>query len=129
MNSRQQQAKETKEHIMAVALKLIEIYTYDKLSINKICSKANVSTGAFYHYFKSKQELIVEGYKNCDDYFSEHILKDLKGKNYVEKIVEYISCQMKYANKLGIDLMLQLYKTQITDATESSGRNACWLFP
>ena len=118
MTQRQQQAMETKEHIMSVALNLLKDYPYDKLSLHKICTEAKVSTGAFYHHFKGKQDLIVEGYKNCDEYFSEHILNELVGDTYTDRIKEYLICQMKYAQNVGIDIMIQLYKAQITEAND-----------
>jgi AcrR family transcriptional regulator len=106
---------ETKERIMETARELCKKYTYDKLSVDLICKESGVSIGAFYHHFKSKQGLIIEGYGECDNFFKENIIGKLKSKNSVERILEYIDYQMEYALDIGIDLMKEVYKTQITE--------------
>lgn len=118
MNNRQLQAKITKEHIMKTAKELIKKYSYDQLSIDLICKTAGVSTGAFYHHFKSKQGLIIEGYGECDNFFKENVIGKLKSKEPIERIVEYIDYQMEYATNIGIDLMTEVYRTQITEGTD-----------
>lgn len=118
MNNRQLQAKATKEDIMKISKELIKQYSYDQISVDLICKKAGVSTGAFYHHFKSKQGLIIEGYGECDNFFRESIIGKLKSKDPIERILEYIDCQMKYAIEIGIDLMIEVYKTQITDGAD-----------
>jgi TetR/AcrR family fatty acid metabolism transcriptional regulator len=118
LNNRQLQAKTTKEDIMRIAKELIKEYSYDGLSIDLICKKAGVSTGAFYHHFKSKQGLIIEGYGECDNFFRENIMVKLESKDPIERILEYIDYQMKYATDIGIDLMIEVYKTQITEGTD-----------
>jgi TetR/AcrR family fatty acid metabolism transcriptional regulator len=115
LNIRQLQAKTTKEHIMKTVKDLSEKYSYEELRIDLICKKAGVSTGAFYHHFKSKQGLIIEGYGECDNFFKENIIGKLKSEDPIERILEYIDCQMKYANDIGIGLMIEVYKTQITE--------------
>ncbi|MCT4687101.1 TetR/AcrR family transcriptional regulator [Vallitalea sp.] len=117
MNKRQLQAIETKERIMKTAKELCKKYTYDKLSVDLICKEAGVSVGAFYHHFKSKHGLIIEGYWECDKFFQEKIIGKLRSKDPIERILEYIDYQMEYALNIGIDLMTEVYKTQITEGT------------
>lgn len=118
MNNRQLQAKMTKEHIMKTVKNLSKKYSYDELSIDLICKKAGVSTGAFYHHFKSKQGLIIEGYGECDNFFKENIIGKLKTQDPIERLLEYIDYQMDYAIYNGIDLMIEVYKSQITEGAD-----------
>jgi len=53
-----EQKKKTKDQILLTALSLFLKQGYSDVSVNKISSKAGVSKGGFYHYFKSKQELL-----------------------------------------------------------------------
>lgn len=117
MNSRQIQAIRTKEKILHAAMKLSDDFGYEDMSIQMICKAAGVSTGAFYHHFKGKQDLIIAGYSSCDDYFKVHVLGKLKSQTTRNKILEYIDYQMKYALLIGIDLMTQVYRVQITEGT------------
>jgi len=55
----QQRSEETRTKIMEAAIKLFSISGYNKASVDDICSEAGISKGAFYHHFKSKQELFL----------------------------------------------------------------------
>ncbi|MCC8060170.1 MAG: TetR/AcrR family transcriptional regulator [Clostridiales bacterium] len=49
---------ETKTRIIEAGKKILRQYGYQQMTIEEICTEAKVSTGSFYHFFKSKQELI-----------------------------------------------------------------------
>ncbi|MCG8307725.1 MAG: TetR/AcrR family transcriptional regulator [Cytophagales bacterium] len=55
----------SKENIQNVALKLFLTKGYN-VGINEIIEQANTSKGAFYHHFKSKEQLFME---TIDEYF------------------------------------------------------------
>ena len=55
----QSRALETHITILNTALALFSQNGYDATSVAKICQKANVSKGAFYHHFPSKQALFL----------------------------------------------------------------------
>ena len=54
-----------KENIQNVALKLFLTKGYN-VGVNEIIAQANTSKGAFYHHFKSKEQLFLE---SIDEYF------------------------------------------------------------
>lgn len=55
----QQRSEETRTKILESAIKLFSIHGYNKASVDDICKEAGISKGAFYHHFKSKQELFL----------------------------------------------------------------------
>ncbi len=55
----QQRSEETRIKIMDAAAKLFSRQGYNKASVDDICEEAGISKGAFYHHFKSKQELFL----------------------------------------------------------------------
>jgi AcrR family transcriptional regulator len=55
----QQRSEETRTKIMEAAIKLFSSTGYNKASVDEICAEAGISKGAFYHHFKSKQELFL----------------------------------------------------------------------
>ncbi|MGO3017992.1 MAG: TetR/AcrR family transcriptional regulator [Anaerococcus sp.] len=115
MTNRQKQANKTKKNIMDTSWRLIKEYGYDSVTIKQICEEASVSTGAFYHHLRNKDEIIIEGYLECDNYFDEYVIHNLKSKNAIDKILEYMEHQTKYAEKLGINLMTQIYRAQLIE--------------
>ena len=55
----QQRSEETRTKIMESAVKLFSTQGFNKASVDDICGEAGISKGAFYHHFKSKQELFL----------------------------------------------------------------------
>ena len=66
LNKRQRQALATKLKITEKAMELIKTYGLDSIKVTDICESANISVGAFYHYFNSKQDLIENAYMKID---------------------------------------------------------------
>lgn len=56
----QQRSEQTRRQIMQSALTLFSKSGYQSTSVAEICRNAQVSKGAFYHHFKTKQALFLE---------------------------------------------------------------------
>src|SRR5258706_6356884 len=52
-------ATDTKERLLEAALQLIWEESLGAASVDAICEKAEVRKGSFYHFFKSKEELVA----------------------------------------------------------------------
>lgn len=50
---------DTKERLMETALAMISKQSYGTVSVDDICTQANVRKGSFYHFFPSKCDLAV----------------------------------------------------------------------
>lgn len=109
LNSRQQQAINTKNKLYKIALELIDSKGYDNIKIDDICKKAHVSIGSFYNYFKSKNDILIEIYKRGDDYFRNEVANNLDSIYSADQILEYFRNYAKYNVKSGIDTTKQLY--------------------
>jgi AcrR family transcriptional regulator len=59
-NGRAAKSRQTKQHIFEAAEELLKKGGYEQLSVRNICSLANVSNGSFYHYFRSKDDMLAE---------------------------------------------------------------------
>lgn len=55
----QQRSEETKARILEAAVKQFSVNGYNKASVDSICEQAGVSKGAFYHHFKTKQDVFL----------------------------------------------------------------------
>ena len=49
----------TKTKLLNSALKLVRTHGYEATSVDELCQDAGVSKGAFFHYFKGKEDLAV----------------------------------------------------------------------
>ncbi|MFU8827643.1 MAG: TetR/AcrR family transcriptional regulator [Brevefilum sp.] len=70
----QMRGAETRNTILDVSIELISKNGYDATSVAEICQQAEVSKGAFYHHFSSKQELFLAmmetWLETVDDFFT-----------------------------------------------------------
>jgi len=76
LTERTLRAQKTKKKLFHSAAKLIDKHGYDNVTIEEICRKAEVSVGAFYHYYNSKSDIIVEFFKEIDYYYEEKVVPE-----------------------------------------------------
>ncbi len=68
-------AQKTKKKISNAAMSLFNKHDINDVRIADICQQAGVSVGLFYHYFKSKDDLIFSAFKDTDNYYTEEVKK------------------------------------------------------
>lgn len=112
LNKRKIQAMETKNKIYNIAIELISKYGYDNVSIDEICKHSQVSKGTFYHHFTAKEDVIISLYKEEYEYFFNNI-KETPMSSALDELVEVICFHVKYAEKKGLDIVKQVYKSQL----------------
>lgn len=108
LTKRQLQAIDTKNKIYNVAIDLMERKGFDNITIEEIAKKAGVSIGSFYHYFNSKNDILVEIYKIGDEFF-QNVRDGFKGQTPLEKVVEFFNYYATLNVSTGIDTAKQLY--------------------
>ena len=90
--SKKRNPEETREKILDVSLELFRTKSYEKTTILDIVEAMKASRGAFYHHFKSKEEVlcaILERKENADwDEYFENLLNNssLNGIKKLRKI-------------------------------------------
>lgn len=108
LTKRQLQAIDTKNKIYNVAIDLMERKGFDNITIEEIAKKAGVSIGSFYHYFNSKNDILVEIYKIGDEFF-QNVRDNFKGQTALEKVIEFFDYYATLNVSTGIDTAKQLY--------------------
>jgi len=98
---------------MDTALGLFDRKGYEKVSINDICREAGVSTGAFYHHFKSKDQILIEEFMKTDEFYRELIVEVSGIDDYLEKLENFTASTMEYLAGMGLARLKVTYHTQI----------------
>lgn len=111
--SRQLQALATKQKIFSCAVSLFAQKTYENVTVQDICSEAEVSVGAFYHHFKSKENILDEGYRLFDQR-SEEAWNSGHPDSPLEAIQFLISVQARSMEGMGPPAVLQYFKNQLS---------------
>ncbi len=70
---RKAQGHITEQRLIEAAQALMVHSGYDAVSIRDICRQAGVTTGAFYHHFRSKEEMLEKGGEQLDLYIRRQL--------------------------------------------------------
>lgn len=116
MTSRKQQSIASRQRILDAALRLTGERGFDNVTIQDICTEAGMSVGAFYHYFKKKEAIILAWYGLADEYFDAEVMPRLRASDmsYGEKIEEFAREQVAFGVRYGPDYIAQLYRAQLS---------------
>ncbi|MCD8368858.1 MAG: TetR/AcrR family transcriptional regulator [Clostridiales bacterium] len=107
--TRAEQAKITKNHIYETALCLFQNNNYDKVTVSQICKEAGVSVGNFYHYYTSKEEVLMEKYLEFDEWLDDlNLTKDVNSC-----ILDIIDLQVNGAVEIGSKVFLKVMETHL----------------
>ena len=103
----------TRQAIFDTAIALFAKRGYDKVTIDDICDKVGVTKGAFYNYFESKDQIILEEFMRMDDHYVKvaHDIADLKSS--AEKLRVFNREAVKLMADLGVTMMKVVYHSQI----------------
>ena len=105
-----------KDKIMLAAKKRMDNKTFDSLTIRDICKEAEVSIGSFYHYFKTKDDLIIELYsKNADDVESKAYQHATESHAW-DLLRDYVDFQIEEARQTPLDRLKYIYTYNINHA-------------
>lgn len=104
----------TKQKIYDAALELFARHSYEEVTIRDICTKAGVSIGIFYHYYKAKENILSEslGYEQFDDFIKERWAA-YERTTPLDNIRFLVRLQLETAVKMGYQLMVFFYKHQL----------------
>lgn len=88
---RQLHAQETRRAILAAAAQLSRQGRFDKMTVRDVCTAAGVTTGAFYHHFSSKEDLLRQGFTSVDVFLEKALepCRDLPPLDRLEALVKF----------------------------------------
>ncbi|MFT9076515.1 TetR/AcrR family transcriptional regulator [Ethanoligenens sp.] len=110
--NKRQHPSQIQQNIFQIALELFRTAGYEATTIQDICEKADVSVGAFYYYYKSKEDILNDSYRECDHLLDEkygHVVFD----DPITGILEILSSMSQSIQEQGFRVPAQFYKNQI----------------
>ncbi len=113
LTKRQNQAIETRNQIYDAAIELMDKKGFENMTIVEIADKANVSVGSFYHYFKSKNDILVEIFQRSDDYFTNEVAAKLGKQSVTKEIVTYFDYYARFCLDTGLATSRQIYRPTV----------------
>ena len=114
------QGRKTRQKLFDTSTELFSKYGYDKVTIDDICEKIGVSKGAFYTHFESKDQVLVENFKQVFDYYDEISVDLAKFKNSFQKLDAFNTYAMKRIKKIGLLTVKRAYHIEMTPGKKKS---------
>lgn len=112
LNTRQLQAKNTKNLILNSLLDLLNSKSFAQITVKEICDKANISVGGFYHHYRNKYEILIDCQKQYERNFVDNLnIDEIKG-NYVAKILFIYTKQIEESAE-NLNLFFNFFKAQL----------------
>lgn len=99
-----------RELIYEKALELFETYGYENTTIADICKATGMSTGSLYHFYSTKESLLLQ---ICDRIGNVHIELEHGEEQYLHPYKPILKYLLDYSSKfeeLGVDLTRQIYR-------------------
>lgn len=112
---RKQQARQTEQAILQAALELARTHSFDKVSVRDICQRAGITTGAFYHHFKTKEDLLSRGFAPLDSYM-EQALARRSDAPAEERLWLILATYARFIEEQGWELVSRYYQRRLGDS-------------
>jgi AcrR family transcriptional regulator len=108
----------SKQRIIDATVEIIRSQGSESVTVRNVCSKANLSIGTFYHFFKDKDELMMYFLKETsfDSFQLETPLSSI-----ADRISELYMCLIHKYQNLGLDFMKSFYSTNNTSLSAYMG--------
>lgn len=102
-----------KNEILDKAERLFIIKGYEKCTVNDILKEVNIAKGTFYHYFKSKEEVLDNIVLRYKDIVVSRSLEVINNKNLkTEEKLMYLFLSMNINDKVDTQILDELHKTE-----------------
>lgn len=103
-----------KKAIVDVVANLMDEEGLKNVKIKDICDGANISVGAFYHYFRSKESIAKEMYELMDEYFMFNYEDIISHSDSIEDILDFVSRFGEFVEQWGYyaNLLIMRYSIE-----------------
>lgn len=116
---RQLQSDHTRRAILDAAAKLTKEKGFEKVSVRDICRCAGVTTGAFYHHFTSKEDLLNQGFASMDA-FMERALEGSEALPPLERLEKLLRLYAAFMEDQGWETVALYYGRRLADPAAES---------
>lgn len=113
LTKRKQQAMETKRKIYITSIELIKQSGYEQVTVDGICDACQITKGAFYHHFKSKDDIVIGICMDMDRSLEAFIEEASSVKAPLERLEGILNYYIKFTAEIGLDATRQIYKLMV----------------
>lgn len=101
-------SKEAKQRIYNAALRIVDEYGADYVTVANICEVAGISVGNFYHHFASKEELLANFFLAAYEEFEDESEPEGTG-DPLSDVVEFYCAYSRFCQEHGLEFTRNFY--------------------
>lgn len=109
-----ERSSKKKVELISVIVGLMDEEGLKNVTIKDICKATNISIGAFYHYFQSKDSIVDEMFILMDEFFEVNQQTILQYPTTAERIIDFVNHFGIYVEKWGYYANLLIMRSHIT---------------
>ena len=116
---RREQGHQTEQAILQAAMELSRRQSFDKVSVRDICRRAGITTGAFYHHFRTKDELLSRGFAPLDRYMEEALVGHGE-EPPPQRLWRILSTYAAFTEEQGWELVARYYQRRLDNPDDAA---------
>lgn len=109
--------QQAKNNLANSFFKILYYKDFNDITIKEICDEAGVAVGTFYYYYKNKQQIIAEKFRDTDTMFTKHCVPLLTYTDFFKDIFVYVSFYDYTSNLNGLDYMKQVFSSLLINGS------------
>lgn len=117
LNKRQQQYQKTLQAIRTAVDTLVQRLDFDQMGVRDICKEAEISLGTFYHYFPSKNALLMDRYLRANRYFNTLYEERLRKLHPIDALQELADQVITYNGSRVLQVLTSYCKAMLDEYT------------
>ncbi|SHE41448.1 TetR/AcrR family transcriptional regulator [Tissierella praeacuta] len=103
-----------KQELINIIVNLMDEEGLKNVTVKDICEAANISIGAFYHYFQSKDAIVDEMFILMDEFFLVNQQSILEHPTAAEQIIDFVNHFGIYVEEWGYYANLLIMRSHMT---------------
>jgi AcrR family transcriptional regulator len=124
---RKDQAQNTKKSIFETAVRLINEFGYQNISVSQICDKVGIAKGTFYVHYKSKEDIIRESYYlSMEDFILpkyEKFVQENPDSTIKQRMMCFLMLELEFTQYAGYELTCLAYITNMSECIPGPSRH------
>ncbi len=110
LTKRDLESRAKRKLIYEKAFELFKTYGYENTTVLNICQAAGVSVGSFYHFYRSKESLLLEISKRLGNVHIPIEASEEHLRSPCKPVLNYLLDYSLEFEKLGVELTQQIYR-------------------
>lgn len=113
---------QVRQKILRAFSTLLVEKSWENISIREICREADISVGAFYHYYHSKDQLMFSKVDVMDQYFDTTVREQALTCTFADSIRLYVDTYLLFCKKKGPKYTSQVLRFHLFNTDRESER-------